>query len=82
MKIIRIKHAATIAFICPNKRRSGARINSIVFIVAMITICVTAQRREFILLRIHIAIIISNMPIVFVAIHEYSWPSIRATINW
>ena len=81
MKIIRIKHAATSAFVCPNKRRSGARINSIVFIAAIITICVNAQSREFILLITHIAINISSIPIVFVAIHEYSLPSIRVTIN-
>ena len=50
-------------FNLPQSNKSGARINSSVFIVAIITICAIAVILDFILLTIQIAIIVSDIPI-------------------
>ncbi len=69
-------------FILPNSRRSGTSINSRIFIVKTIMICITAARRENFLLITHTNIQISRTPITFTAKNEISLPSILATICW
>ena len=54
---------AKIAFAFPHSNKSGTRINSKMFIVAMTNIWVTAFSRVHILLKIQIAIKISESPI-------------------
>lgn len=67
-------------FILPKSRRSGTRINSRIFIVKTIMICITAAKRENFLLMTQMNIQISRTPITFTAIKEISLPSIFDTI--
>ena len=64
----------------PQSNKSGTNINSMVFMVAIIIICVIALKRDLIPLKIHNAIIISETPISFVKTAAYSFPEIRETI--
>lgn len=66
----------------PHKSKSGAKINSRTFMVAMIIICVIAFNLVFSPLRIQIAIAISETPIAFVKRPAWSMPNILATISW
>ena len=69
-------------FILPKSRRSGTRINSRIFIVITIMICITAAWRENFLLMTQMNIQISRAPIIFTATKEISFPSILSTICW
>lgn len=65
----------------PNNSKSGAIINSIVFIVAMMSICANALIRDLSPDNIHTAMNVSRMPIAFVKKTSCSLPNILATIN-
>jgi len=67
--------------ILPNKRRSGTRINSIMFMAATSRICVQAHQRGRIPLKIQINIPISSSPMALVANAAWVSPNIRATIS-
>ena len=70
------------AFALPHRSKSGARKNSSVFIVAMIMICTIALTLVQILVKIQMAIAISESPIKTVSIRACSFPKILATISW
>ena len=64
----------------PNNKRSGARKNSIVFMVAIRKTCVNAHHRDLKLLITQTAIRISETPIILVRTGACCSPSILATI--
>ena len=65
----------------PHSNKSGTKINSSVFIVAMITICVAALSFVLNRLKIHMAIITSDSPMHTVSSLACSVPKIRDTIS-
>lgn len=66
----------------PHKSKSGTKINSKTFIVAMTVICVIAFSLGLIPLKIQTAIAISESPIALVKSSAWSLPKILATISW
>lgn len=64
----------------PQSNKSGTSVNSKIFMVAMMMICVQALKRGKMPLKIQTAITISEMPIAFVKIEAYDSPNIRDTI--
>lgn len=64
----------------PQSRRSGTRINSSVFIVAMMRICRIALKRDLNPLKIQIPITISESPIKMVSSLECVIPKILSAI--
>lgn len=64
----------------PQSRRSGTRMSSKIFIVATTVICTMAFNFDLNLVKIQIAITISESPIKTVNGLEYSSPKILATI--
>ena len=64
----------------PQSNKSAAKINSIQFIIAIIKICTIAFKRDFTLLKIHIAINTSAIPIAIVNGWAYIRPNMRATM--
>ncbi len=64
----------------PQSKRSGAKKNSKMFIIATIVICVIALNLDLNLVRTQIAIIISESPMRIVKGFEKPSPKIRATI--
>lgn len=75
-----INSKANTAFSLPHNKRSGARINSIVFIVATTAIWVIALSFDLNFDKTQMAIPISESPIRTVMDLEYSSPNILATI--
>jgi hypothetical protein len=75
-----IKILAKIIFRQPNNNKSETKVSSIMFIIATRHICVIAHQLDLILLIIQINISISENPIVFVNMNEYSSPRILETI--
>ena len=73
---------AKIALALPHNNKSGASMNSIVFMVAIKTICSTVLSRFRIPLRIHAAIPVSASPIKSVRSRALSVFKIRSTISW
>ena len=71
---------ANTALASPQSSKSGTRINSSVFIVAIIKIWTMALSLDLILLNIQIAIKISEMPMEIVKRRECSFPRILATM--
>ena len=63
MIVIKIKAKSELNF--PHNKSSGTNINSIVFIVAMMSICAIVLIRTLIPLTIHIAMSISETPMSF-----------------
>lgn len=76
-----MKIEATTIFILPNKSKSGASINSMIFMVPIITIWNMAQNRVLIRDSTHTTMSISETPIALVNSQEYCSPRIRATIS-
>lgn len=76
-----MNNKANIEFAFPHNSKSGEIINSSVFIVAMIRICVAAFSRVLKLLRIQTAISVSESPIKTVSSREWLLPKILATIS-
>ena len=71
---------AKIIFNLPHNNKSGAIINSIIFISPIITICIIAFILDLNLVKIQRAIIFSKNPIKIVKGLEKSFPKILATI--
>ena len=66
----------------PQSKRSGAKINSMVFIMAITIICIRVFKRGSKFVRIQILMQISEMPINTVNKRACSSPKILATICW
>lgn len=75
-----INKNANTEFHFPHNNKSGTRINSSVFMIAIITICEIAFNRDFRRLTIQIAIAISKTPIKIVRGLEYLGPKMFAII--
>jgi hypothetical protein len=81
-KTIRIKSKANIALALPQSSKSGTRINSSVFIIAIMRIWTQAFSLDLIPLKIQIAIKISEIPMAIVNSLECSVCRIFDTICW
>ena len=75
-----MKRSANNELSLPQSNKPGTKINSSVFIVPIIIICVMAQNLFLNPLKIQIAITISESPINVVRSREWSLPNIRETI--
>lgn len=67
-------------FIFPQSNKSGTKMNSKIFISAIINICEIAFILALNLVIIQMAIAISEKPIIFVKIKAFSFPNISPTI--
>jgi hypothetical protein len=61
-----IKIIATTILKRPKRRMSGTRMNSMMFIIATIAICISVHQRDFMPLKTQMAISISKAPMAFV----------------
>ena len=66
----------------PHNSKSGTKMNSNAFIVAITMICVIAFSLDLNPLKIQTAIAISENPIALVKTAAWSLPRILATISW